>query len=190
MNYLTGDREPVDPRGPIRDYRTGKSVAPEQPLFGSWVEKTKYGQEEFDGQQFEDIRHEQLVEWVRINILAAEDELHEALGEISWKPWASSQYFNREAYLGEIVDVLHFVGNLLAGAGISDRELNAAYLAKMERNRQRQRDGYTGLDKCAGCKRAVDDIEAHGGKMVQGDGLGLQWCDSCTAGPPTEGDKE
>lgn len=190
MNYLTGDREPVDPRGPIRDYRTGKSVAPEQPLFGSWVEKTKYLQEEFYGQKFEDFTHEQLVEWVRINILAAEDELHEALGEISWKPWASSQYFNREAYLGEIVDVLHFVGNLLAGAGISDRELNAAYLAKMERNRQRQRDGYTGLDKCAGCKRAVDDIEAHGGKMVQGDGLGLQWCDSCTAGPPTEGDKE
>lgn len=161
----------------------------DKPLFGNWVEKTKYLQEEFYGQKFEDFTLEQLVDWVRINVLAAEDELHEALGEISWKPWASSTYFNRDAYLGEIVDVLHFVGNLLAGAGITDQELNAAYLAKMERNRQRQRDGYTGLDKCAVCKRAVDDIVAHGGKMVQGDEAG-QWCDSCCDGPLTEGSKE
>jgi dimeric dUTPase (all-alpha-NTP-PPase superfamily) len=141
------------------------ATSPQTSLFGQWIEKTKYLQEEFYEQKFEDFTNEQLVEWVRINILAAEDELHEALGEISWKPWASSQYFNREAYLGEIVDVLHFVGNLLAGAGISDAELNAAYLEKMERNRQRQREGYTGTDKCSKCKRAADDVTSHGGVM-------------------------
>lgn len=131
-------------------------------LFGNWIEKTKYLQEEFYGQKFEDFDHEQLVDWVRINILAAEDELHEALGEISWKPWASAQFFNREAYLGEIVDVLHFAANLLAGAQITDEELNTAYLEKMERNRERQRKGYTGTRKCLECRRAEDDIIAHG----------------------------
>lgn len=134
-----------------------------QPLFGNWIEKTKLLQEEFYGHKFEDFTEQELVEWVRINILAAEDELHEALSEISWKPWATKSYFNREAYLGEIVDVLHFVANLLAGARITDEELNAAYLEKMERNRERQRQGYTGVDKCNGCKRAKDDILAHGG---------------------------
>lgn len=164
-------------------------TSPTQPLlFGQWIEKTKYLQEEFYGQKFEDFTHEQLVEWVRINILAAEDELHEALGEISWKPWASSQFFNRDAYLGEIVDVLHFVGNLLAGAGVSDVELNAAYLEKMERNRARQRAGYTGIDKCRRCKRAVDDIIAHGGDMVQGDESG-QLCNFC-AGSESSGSGE
>jgi dimeric dUTPase (all-alpha-NTP-PPase superfamily) len=134
-------------------------------LFGNWIEKTKYLQEEFYGHKFEDFTHDELVQWVRINVLAAEDELHETLGEISWKPWASAQYFNREAYIGEIVDVLHFVANLLAGAGVTDEELNAAYLEKMERNRQRQREGYTGTDKCSKCSRAADDVVAHGGYM-------------------------
>lgn len=142
---------------------TERVIIHEPPMFGTWIKKTKYLQEEFYGQKFEDFTHERLVEWVRINVLAAEDELHETLSEISWKPWAKSEYFNREAYLGELVDVLHFVGNLLAGAGITDEELNAAYLEKMERNRQRQREGYTGLDKCTRCKRAVDDIASHGG---------------------------
>lgn len=148
----------------------GKSKTSVEPaptvLFGDWIEKTKYLQEGFYGHKFEDFTQEELEQWVRTNVLAAEDELHEALGEISWKPWASSQFFNREAYLGEIVDVLHFIGNLLAGAQITDEELNAAYLEKMERNRKRQTQGYTGVDKCIICKRAVDDIEAHSGRVT------------------------
>lgn len=148
------------------------------PLFGNWVKKTKYLQELAYGHSFNDFTDEELVEWVRINILAAEDELHEALGEISWKPWAKSQFFNREAFLGEIVDVLHFVGNLLAGAGITDEELNVAYHEKMERNKKRQAEGYTGLDKCILCKRAEDDIEAHLGFVMETDN-GQTICGDC-----------
>lgn len=164
-------------------FHKNTATEPQTKLFGTWVEKTKYLQEEFYGHKFEDFTHEELVEWIRINVLAAEDELHEALGEISWKPWASAQYFNREAYLGEIVDVLHFVGNLLAGAGITDEELNTAYLEKMERNRARQRAGYTGVVKCSNCKRAVDDIEAHGGRVwteLSLDGSARYVCEECT----------
>ena len=28
------------------------------------------------------------LEWIRWNVLALEDELHEALAETGWKPWA------------------------------------------------------------------------------------------------------
>jgi hypothetical protein len=146
-------------------------------LFSDWLAETKELQEEFYGKKFADFDHDELVQWVRINILAAEDELHEALGEISWKPWASAQYFNREAFIGEMVDVGHFFANLLVGAGVTDEEFNEAYLEKMERNRQRQRDGYTGTDKCVGCKRAVDDILAHGGSMHARQGL--DYCEDC-----------
>jgi hypothetical protein len=145
------------------------------PLFGNWVEKTKYLQELAYGHKFEDMTIPELADWIRINVLAAEDELHEALAEVSWKPWAKSEFFNREAFLGEIVDVLHFVGNLLAGANISDEELNAAYLEKMDRNRKRQEEGYTGLDKCKVCKRAKDDIIAHGGSWI----VGADHCTEC-----------
>ncbi len=158
-------------------------------LFSTWLNKTKTLQEEYYGKKFEDFDHNELVQWVRINVLAADDELHEALGEISWKPWAKAEFFNREAYLGELVDVLHFVGNLLVGAGVTDAELNAAYLDKMERNRERQRTNYTGLEKCFQCKRAVDDIEAHGGHMVQSNNehqLCEDCCDQSGSGGPND----
>lgn len=149
-------------------------------LFGTWIKDTKTLQEQWYGKNFETFTHQELVEWVRINILAAEDELHEALAEISWKPWASAEFFHREAFLGEIVDVLHFIGNLLAGADITDYELNSAYSEKMERNRERQRSNYTGLDKCSVCTRAGDDVVAHGGSMVYTDST---WtCRACIDG--------
>lgn len=148
-------------------------------LFGNWLAETKELQEQFYGKEFKDFDDWELVDWVRINVLAAEDELHEALGEISWKPWARASYFHREAFLGEIVDVLHFVGNLCVGAGISDAELNEAYLEKMERNRERQRSNYTGLDKCPGCKRALDDITAHGGVLLGDTKTHGIWCQDC-----------
>lgn len=99
-------------------------------------------------------------EWVRWNMLALMDELHEAMGEVGWKPWATSRHLNREAYKGELVDAFHFFINLCLVADISADELIAGYFTKRERNSTRQRNGYTGLDKCPGCKRAWDDIEA------------------------------
>lgn len=153
-------------------------LPPSAPLFGTWILQTKELQESAYGHKFENFSQKKLEEWVKINILAAEDELHEALGEISWKPWATAEFFNREAFLGEIVDVLHFVGNLLAGANITDAELNAAYQEKMDRNRARQKAGYTGLNKCQVCDRATDDIIAHGG-TVEETTDGRKICDAC-----------
>ena len=103
---------------------------------------------------------EERAEFVRWNILAATDELHEALNEVGWKPWATDRYFNRDAFVGELIDVMHFIGNLLVTAGVTGEELSQRYHSKQQRNRYRQVVGYTGLEKCPTCRRALDDTDA------------------------------
>lgn len=151
-----------------------------QRLFGTWIAQTKELQESHYNMKFDNMSQDELERWFLVNAYSAAEEIHEAGGEVSWKPWAKSEFFHREAFLGEIVDALHFIGNLLAGAQVTDEELNEAYLEKMQRNRERQESGYTGLDKCPECKRAIDDILAHGGNMIVRDGVST--CDACVYG--------
>lgn len=49
---------------------------------------------------------------------------------------------NRERVLDELVDVLHFVANMLVAIGVTDDEFEAAYQQKQAVNRQRQLDRY------------------------------------------------
>lgn len=100
-----------------------------------------------------------LGEWVRTNVTALVAEVGEALKEIGWKPWSTGQgYLSREAYLGELVDVGHFLANLLVAVGITDDEWEAAYQRKQQVNRDRQAAGYdTRVEKCPACGRAYDD---------------------------------
>jgi hypothetical protein len=101
-------------------------------------------------------------EYVRWNTLAAIDELMEALHEISWKPWQTADYFNREAFVGELIDVMHFIGNMLVTAGVTGEELSQRYHSKQQRNRYRQEVGYDGVEgKCPTCRRSFDDILEH-----------------------------
>jgi len=60
------------------------------------------------------------LEWVRWNILALSDELHEALAETGWKPWAKSQHINRDAFVSELVDSFHFLMNLMLRLSFAD----------------------------------------------------------------------
>lgn len=97
-------------------------------------------------------------QYVRDMTLALIDELSEALNETGWKPWASSRHLHRDAYVAELVDALHFLANLFLVAGVTEHEITALYLAKAEKNRQRQKDGYDGVSsKCQECGRALDD---------------------------------
>ena len=102
-----------------------------------------------------------LIEYIRWNVLALDDELHEALGETYWKPWAkiSPGFKDPERYLGEIADALHHLVNLCLAGGMSADDLMAAFEKKNKRNHQRQEEGYTGTDKCdgPGCNRAMDE---------------------------------
>lgn len=104
------------------------------------------------------LNDEDKVEFIRSMTLALEDELHEALAEVGWKPWATSRHINREAFIGEMVDALHFWVNLCLAVGADAEEIASKYRRKAERNAKRQTDGYDGIaGKCPSCKRALDD---------------------------------
>lgn len=100
-------------------------------------------------------------DYVRAMALALHVELDEALLEVSWKPWASGVWFNRDAYLMELIDSLHFLINLALVATDDPEEFAAAYFAKADINAARQRNGYTG-EKCPTCGRGHDDQIAGG----------------------------
>lgn len=138
-------------------------------LFGNWLEETKKLQQEgykidytsMTGDEPEKINN--LVEYIRWNMLAVDDELAEMRQAISWKPWQHDDpYADRYELIKEAVDVLHFVANMLVAAGASDEVLNLVYLEKMEKNRKRQIDGYKVKDagvKCTLCTRALDEYD-------------------------------
>lgn len=100
------------------------------------------------------------VQFVKDMTLALTDELHEALAEVAWKPWSTSEHFNEAAFQGEMVDAFHFFMNLCIVGKLDPQLLFEKYTEKRMRNIQRQIAGYTGLDKCPNCKRAFDDIDA------------------------------
>jgi dimeric dUTPase (all-alpha-NTP-PPase superfamily) len=98
------------------------------------------------------------VQYIKDMTLALEDELHEALAEVGWKPWATSRHVNDRAFGGELVDALHFLVNLFLAIGWSSDEVVQAYLLKAQKNADRQASGYDGVSgKCPRCHRALDD---------------------------------
>lgn len=52
-------------------------------------------------------------DYVRKNVLAAIKELTEALDEVGWKWWATSEHFNPREFAEEIADVQLFLDNLI-----------------------------------------------------------------------------
>jgi dimeric dUTPase (all-alpha-NTP-PPase superfamily) len=117
--------------------------------------------QEHIGHDFNSMSNEQLIAYIKENVLAATDELHEALNETYWKSWAAMApgFRNREAYVGELIDTLHFLLNLLLAARVTPEELVTRYGGKNRVNHQRQATGYTGTEKCDGpaCNRALDE---------------------------------
>ncbi len=137
-------------------------------LFESWLRRTRDLQEnvyyidykEMSGDSDANIRR--LVEYMRWNMLAIDDELAEMRQAISWKPWQHDKpYADREEIIKEAVDVLHFVANIIVAAGGTDEQLNKFYLEKMKKNKERQERGYKVKEigvKCQMCSRAIDDV--------------------------------
>lgn len=121
---------------------------------------------------------EERAEFIRWNVLALEDELHEALAETGWKPWATSRHLNREAYKGELVDAFHFFMNLMALGDIDADEVLEGYQVKHLKNAKRQEEGYDGVSsKCPECKAALDDDAVMCGVYSDDDG-DFFWCNA------------
>lgn len=82
---------------------------------------------------------EERAEYVRSMVLAATDELHEAMHEVAWKPWKVDQgeIRDRPAYIEELVDVMHFIANLLLVVDADGEEVSQMYEHKMRTNMER-----------------------------------------------------
>lgn len=130
-------------------------------MFNEWLMSTRVLQRQSFGADPANLEGEELVEYLRWNALACTDEQHEALAEVHWKPWGKAEpgFKNRDAFVDELVDVLHFVANQLVAARCSDKELTQRYEAKQAKNRARMASGtYHGhAEKCRLCGRALDD---------------------------------
>lgn len=101
---------------------------------------------------------EEKIQFIKDMVLAAEDELHEVLGEIGWKPWATSRHINVDAVKSELVDTFQFFMNLCLAVGMTAEELMRLHAKKINTNYERLQAGYDGVStKCPLCKRAYDD---------------------------------
>lgn len=77
--------------------------------------------------------------YVRQVVLCLEDELHEALAHVHWKPWKTSRGFKDVyQYRAELADVLHFVLDLYLAAGLTGADIYQDYLAKHKENISRR----------------------------------------------------
>ena len=122
------------------------------------LENQRLFQDRLYGAHPKDFSAEDRASYVCTMTLALTDELHEALGEVAWKPWAASEHFNRDAYVSELVDAWHFFMNLLLVADVSAAEFVGRYDAKLAKNHKRQDDGYDGVSsKCPRCRRDFND---------------------------------
>lgn len=75
------------------------------------------------------------------NLLALFTEVGELVQELpGWKPWTDkpSWDFDHAALTEEIVDVLHFLGNIILWADITPDDLELVYKRKLAENRRRQ----------------------------------------------------
>lgn len=114
------------------------------------------------GYHFERMTLQERISYIKENVLAATDELHEALGEVGWRSWATSQHINRDAYLGELRDVWQFLTNLMLAAEPDPAALAgwlANALAAKHRINHDRIGAYDGVStKCPNCARALEDV--------------------------------
>jgi hypothetical protein len=113
-----------------------------------------------------DMNVDEVIEYIKTMTLAATDELHEALNEVGWKTWATSRHINTVAAFSELRDAWQFVTNLMfAVTGESPENLadmlESALYRKISLNQARIAELYTGLDKCPGCRRSLDEVVIH-----------------------------
>lgn len=113
-----------------------------------------------------DLRGDERATFLVWNCYALMDEIHEAMDETGWKPWATSRHLDADKMLKELVDAWHFFMNIMLVVGGEKgwtveqlaHEFSSAYMAKNMKNEQRQQEGYDGISsKCPNCKREITE---------------------------------
>src|SRR5580765_6281021 len=132
---------------------------------------------------------DEMADFMRWNAFALEDEIHEAMAEVGWKPWTKSRHVNEEAFLKEMVDAFHFFMNMLICAMPNDTPAEIAtrfmlaYVAKNAVNAQRQANGYDGIStKCPQCHRELSETnESEHTVILSSTGKDTTFCNSVCA---------
>jgi hypothetical protein len=118
------------------------SVPPYDQRLWVWLASTYELQTKTYGYDFRAMSVKDLAKYITWNVFAAHQELAEASVEFSWAPWATDEPFvNRTRVVDELIDVLHFVGNIMVSLGVTDEELAVRYAAKQDKNRRRVASG-------------------------------------------------
>ena len=120
-----------------------------------------------------ELQGDERIQFIKDMTLALTDELHEALAETNWKPWAKGNDVTEDAFQGELVDAFHFFMNLMLVGHMSAEDMAVKYASKRQKNIKRQEDGYDGKNKCPGCGRALDDDAVH---CSMNESVGLVFC--------------
>lgn len=111
--------------------------------FGTWLESTRVLQQDTFDTDPAALEGDAFADYVTWNGMAATVELAELLQHLPWKPWVRDRgrpgAKSRDRAVEELVDLVHFVGNLAVALRVTDQELNERYLAKQWENRDRQR---------------------------------------------------
>jgi len=130
------------------------------------------------GHDYSTMDTQELANYIKDQVLALTDEAHEALAEVSWKPWAKDQFVNHAQLGGELADILCFLVNLALAAGLTSEDFFLLHEEKALRNiaRQQKAGGYTVLEgKCPTCRRAIDDLKVK--NISTGQFGGVDFCD-------------
>lgn len=124
-------------------------------------------QTETYGYDFFKMSRADAIRYLRDQHQAITVEVSELLNEVDWKPWTdgSRLAYDRDALVGELIDVLHFWLNMWIAVSsrhspqeIAD-EIFTRFAIKNRTNAQRKADGYDGVStKCPLCRRALDDV--------------------------------
>lgn len=82
------------------------------------------------------------VQEITYQILSLIDEATEALRCIPWKPWKKQQNFQLENFKMELMDIFHFLVNLMLFAGMSADTVYEYFKEKNQINILRHKNGY------------------------------------------------
>jgi dUTPase len=109
-----------------------------------WLQSTAELQEQTYGYPVQEFpgHPAQAAKYLQWNTFAIYNELAELAYEFSWKPWATDgDFVNSERIVAEVVDIMHFLGNILTAVGIDDKDFWYQYRMKQRTNRIRAESG-------------------------------------------------
>ena len=128
--------------------------------FNEWIAITKELQLNGFHRDLESLEGDERADALHADITGMMSEVVEISNEIGWKPWVKNRgWYNHDEVMGEVVDLLHFVANVLVTCHIDGDQLADAYLSKVTKNYSRQARGDDGVDRiCRNCHRSLDDV--------------------------------